>query len=85
MEKINSIDVPGFVNGLSFAPSGNILVAAVGQEHRLGRWARIPKVPNGIAIIQLGLSKTSNNLIPNTFSEINSNNNNAFFLSKEKE
>eukprot|EP01138_Halocafeteria_seosinensis_P012528 gb/GECG01012801.1/.p1 GENE.gb/GECG01012801.1/~~gb/GECG01012801.1/.p1 ORF type:complete len:543 (+),score=82.30 gb/GECG01012801.1/:1-1629(+) len=53
---IGSIPVQGFVNGLVFAPSGKFLVAGIGQEHRLGRWWRIPKVKNGIRIIHLGVS-----------------------------
>lgn len=51
--EVASIPLEGCVNGISFA--GNKLVVAVGQEHRLGRWDRIPKVRNGIAVIPLPL------------------------------
>jgi ribosomal RNA-processing protein 9 len=40
----------GFVNGLAIARSGKFLVAAVGQEPRLGRWARDGKARNGALV-----------------------------------
>lgn len=43
----------GVVNALTFAPSGKFLVAAIGQEHRLGRWERIKAARNGVRIIPL--------------------------------
>ena len=43
----------GFVNSLVFAHSGSFLVAAVGQEHRLGRWWKDSSVRNNITIIPL--------------------------------
>jgi ribosomal RNA-processing protein 9 len=52
--EIGKIQLEGFVNGICFA--GNRLVVAVGQEHRLGRWGRVPKVRNGIAVVPLPLS-----------------------------
>ncbi|CAI8029522.1 U3 small nucleolar RNA-interacting protein 2 [Geodia barretti] len=48
-----TVEVQGFVNCLQFAHSGSCLVAAVGQEHRLGRWWRDSSVRNCIAIIPL--------------------------------
>ncbi|GFR43265.1 hypothetical protein Agub_g4327 [Astrephomene gubernaculifera] len=44
----------GFVNGLAIARSGRFLVAAVGQEPRMGRWAREPRARNGLALHRLG-------------------------------
>lgn len=41
------------MNGIEFASRGNFLVAAVGQEHRLGRWSVVKKAKNGIAIVNL--------------------------------
>ncbi|KAB7494525.1 U3 small nucleolar RNA-interacting protein 2, partial [Armadillidium nasatum] len=38
LEEMFSIPVKGVVNGLEFTPSGTHLIAAVGQEHKLGRW-----------------------------------------------
>jgi len=78
LEKVSSINIPGFVNGLAFSTPGNILAAATGQEHRLGRWARIPKVKNGIAIIKLGA-----NTAQNTKNECNSINGRESFFSTE--
>lgn len=46
----------GFVNSLAFAKSGKFLVAAVGQEPRLGRWGRVSAARNGVALHSLQLS-----------------------------
>lgn len=43
----------GFVNGLAVARSGAFLVAAVGQEPRLGRWARDDAARNGVLFHKL--------------------------------
>jgi ribosomal RNA-processing protein 9 len=56
LQPIASINVPGFINGLAFGKSGRVLVAAIGKEHRLGRWATIKEARNGIAIINLNLN-----------------------------
>ncbi|XP_066284541.1 U3 small nucleolar RNA-interacting protein 2-like isoform X3 [Branchiostoma lanceolatum] len=48
-----SIPVVGFVNGLKFSSDGSFLVAAVGQEHRLGRWWRLKPARNSLVIIRL--------------------------------
>jgi ribosomal RNA-processing protein 9 len=52
--EVAKIRLEGFVNGICFA--GNRLVVAVGQEHRLGRWGRVRKVRNGIAVVSLPLN-----------------------------
>ncbi|KAL8108434.1 U3 snoRNP-associated protein-like EMB2271 [Apium graveolens] len=46
----------GFVNSLAFAKSGKFLVAAVGQEPRLGRWGRVSAARNGVALHSLQLA-----------------------------
>ncbi|XP_043253100.1 U3 small nucleolar RNA-interacting protein 2 [Colletes gigas] len=51
------IRLTGFVNALCFTPDGTELIAGVGQEHRLGRWWRIPKAKNSIVIIPLVQTK----------------------------
>ncbi|XP_026286964.1 U3 small nucleolar RNA-interacting protein 2 [Frankliniella occidentalis] len=47
------IPVKGFINGLAFTSDGQYLVAAVGQEHRLGRWWRDPSAKNSVIVIPL--------------------------------
>ncbi|XP_006620835.1 U3 small nucleolar RNA-interacting protein 2 isoform X2 [Apis dorsata] len=47
------IELTGFVNALCFTPDGTQLIAGIGQEHRLGRWWRIPEAKNVIVIIPL--------------------------------
>ena len=53
LEPLQTIPVVGFVNALAFTGDGRTLVAAVGQEHRLGRWTRIKEAKNGVAVIPL--------------------------------
>lgn len=53
LKKILEIPMAGFVNNLAFNADGSRLYAAVGQEHRLGRWWRIKEAKNKIAIIDL--------------------------------
>ena len=48
---------PGFVNALAFSPNGRLLIVAVGQEHRLGRWERITSTKNGVHVIPLPLDR----------------------------
>ena len=43
----------GFINGLAFSHHGDFLVAAVGQEHRLGRWWRDKKARNSVVMVPL--------------------------------
>jgi len=46
--------LPGFVNGLAVA-SGRFVAAAVGHEHRLGRWWRDAKAENAVVLLPLGI------------------------------
>lgn len=50
---VATIPVAGYVNALAFDNKARFLLAGVGQEHRLGRWERLKRVKNGIAIIAL--------------------------------
>ena len=52
--EVSQIPMPGFVNSLDFSQNGPlVLVAGLGQEHRLGRWWRDKKAKNKLAIIHL--------------------------------
>jgi hypothetical protein len=44
------------VNDLRFSSDGTHLIAAVGQEHKLGRWSTIKSVKNTVSIIKLDIS-----------------------------
>ena len=48
------MSISRFVNGTSFSNSGRFVAAAVGQEHRLGRWFRHKGVRSGLVIVELG-------------------------------
>jgi ribosomal RNA-processing protein 9 len=50
---LQRIPVTGFVNALQFSPSGKYLVAAVGQEHKQGRWMRIKEARNSIHLFPI--------------------------------
>lgn len=49
--QIFEIPVQGFVNSLAFSNDGSKLVAAIGQEHRLGRWWKIKEAKNSVLVI----------------------------------
>lgn len=51
------VKVIGFVNSMAFTPDGNNLVVGVGQEHKMGRWWRIPEAKNRIVVIPLVQNK----------------------------
>lgn len=54
LRQLKEVPVVGYVNALSFArASGRFLLAGVGQEHRMGRWTRIPAARNGVHLITL--------------------------------
>ena len=53
LQPLFNIKISGFINSLVFTPDGRFLIAAVGQEHRLGRWWRIPEAKNSVVIIPL--------------------------------
>lgn len=46
------IPVEGFVNDIQFTNNG-YLVAAIGQEHRLGRWSRIKSARNRVMVVKI--------------------------------
>lgn len=48
-----NIPVVGHVNALSIGRRGRFIAAAVGQEHRLGRWERIQPARCGLHITLL--------------------------------
>ena len=53
LRQVAAVPVRGIVNGLAFAADGSVLVAAVGQEHRMGRWWHYANARNGLATIAL--------------------------------
>ena len=54
-----SVPVKGFVNSLAFSSDGKLLIAGLGQEHRLGRWWRDATAKNEIIVIPLKQRETS--------------------------
>mmetsp|Transcript_16351 Transcript_16351/g.26872 ORF Transcript_16351/g.26872 Transcript_16351/m.26872 type:complete len:507 (-) Transcript_16351:1053-2573(-) len=50
---LDSIPVHGYINSIAMGPEGKFCVVAVGQEPRLGRWDRVARAKNRVAIIRL--------------------------------
>lgn len=46
IELFRSIKCPGFVNDLKFSIDGTEIIAAIGQEHKSGRWWKIHGIKN---------------------------------------
>eukprot|EP00088_Acartia_fossae_P030393 TRINITY_DN3135_c0_g1_i3.p1 TRINITY_DN3135_c0_g1~~TRINITY_DN3135_c0_g1_i3.p1 ORF type:complete len:461 (-),score=88.09 TRINITY_DN3135_c0_g1_i3:2-1384(-) len=55
---VRTIELAGFINCLSIGEGGTLLVAGVGQEHRLGRWWREPAVKNRIHLFKISHVKS---------------------------
>ncbi|ORX93890.1 WD40 repeat-like protein [Basidiobolus meristosporus CBS 931.73] len=61
---LSTIAMPGVINALKFnhdismTSTKAYLVAAIGQEHKLGRWLRIKEAKNGVSIIEFTLDKS---------------------------
>ena len=51
--EVSQCEVKGFINDLTFTSDGKYLLAAIGQEHRLGRWSRIAEAKNQLVCIPL--------------------------------
>jgi len=47
------IPIHGFLNEIKIVQKAQFALVAVGQEHRLGRWLRIPRAKNRLAIVKL--------------------------------
>jgi len=58
-EPRGALPARGFVNGLALASSGRFLLAAMGQEPRLGRWARDGGARNGVLFHALSVGEES--------------------------
>ncbi|KAJ0177035.1 hypothetical protein K1T71_007044 [Dendrolimus kikuchii] len=50
-----NLEISGFVNGIQFTGDGRQLYAAVGQEHKSGRWFKLGSVKNGLFIVNLNI------------------------------
>ena len=50
LHSVDSVELRGWVNGVRFGRSRGVVVAALGSEHRLGRWFTTCGGTNGIAV-----------------------------------
>jgi ribosomal RNA-processing protein 9 len=53
VEAIGKIPVHGFINGIAISTKAKFCVAAIGQEHRCGRWERVCRAKNRLTLIPL--------------------------------
>ena len=53
LEPLSQVPLHGFINDIDIGPKARFCVAAVGQEPRLGRWDRVAKAKNRVAIVKL--------------------------------
>ena len=53
LEPLNQVPIHGFINGIAVGPKARFCVIAAGQEHRLGRWNRVPRAKNRFGIVKL--------------------------------
>jgi ribosomal RNA-processing protein 9 len=44
------------VNDLKFSEDGTYLYAAIGQEHKLGRWSTNKKAKNSVEVIKMEIT-----------------------------
>jgi len=51
--QVGQIEQVGFVNALTFSSSGSMLVAGLGQEHRMGRWTSVKEGKNLVRVIPI--------------------------------
>ena len=56
LSQLGALPAQGFVNALHIAKSGRFVLAGMGQEPRLGRWARDSSARNGLLLHTLQLS-----------------------------
>ena len=50
---VNNLKLPGFVNSMAISSSCRLLVAGTGNEHRMGRWWRLPGNHNKVVVMKL--------------------------------
>ena len=53
LEPLGDVPLYGYINGIDVGPKAKFCVAAIGQEPRLGRWNRVAKAKNRLAIVKL--------------------------------
>ncbi|KAK9867799.1 hypothetical protein WJX84_000811 [Apatococcus fuscideae] len=57
LKPLGHLPAKGFVNGLAIARSGRFILAGLGREPRLGRWACDASAKNGLLLHQLDVSE----------------------------
>jgi ribosomal RNA-processing protein 9 len=53
IEHLFNVKLHGFINDLKFSADGKYIVAAIGQEHKYGRWSTVKDCRNSVVIVKL--------------------------------
>jgi len=53
LHELCKVPVVGYVNSIVVSPKAEFCVLAAGQEHRLGRWDRVPGAKNRLVVVKL--------------------------------
>lgn len=53
LDTVGAIPIHGFINAIAISTRAKFCIVAAGQEHRCGRWERVPRAKNRIAMIPL--------------------------------
>uniref|UniRef100_A0A7E4VBC5 WD_REPEATS_REGION domain-containing protein n=1 Tax=Panagrellus redivivus TaxID=6233 RepID=A0A7E4VBC5_PANRE len=59
IKQIEAYPIKGFVNALRFIDNGRRLVVAIGQEHKNGRWWKVPEAKNSIVVLSVTQASNS--------------------------
>uniref|UniRef100_A0A1I7Y509 WD_REPEATS_REGION domain-containing protein n=1 Tax=Steinernema glaseri TaxID=37863 RepID=A0A1I7Y509_9BILA len=54
--EMGRISLPGFINAMQFSEDGERLLAAVGQEHKSGRWWKLDSARNCVFVVPVDYS-----------------------------
>lgn len=55
LSQLGAFGIRGFVNGVHISRDGQVVVAGVGQEPRVGRWAVDKKSKNGVQAFRVSM------------------------------
>jgi len=59
LTEMETFDCPGYINEIRFTSDGTRIVAACGQEHRLGRWWKLDGTKNCLKIFEISNKKVN--------------------------
>ncbi len=58
LSQLKSFFQAGFINDIKFSADGQYIIAAIGQEHKLGRWSTIKDCKNSVVVVKINKIET---------------------------